>query len=588
LKHIVAIDGFSGTGKTTVGKELALRLGFNHISSGNLYRGITYLFVKSNINFEDLRGVKSLLDNYTFEFVNLDGIKINDLHLIEELREELVETNMGNIARLPEVREKVNSLLKEIALEWNVVIDGRDIGTFVFPDAHVKFFFTKNSSQENLVKELENYNLKNVDLNGLEEIDIRDINRPIAPLRKAPDAEIIYSYHSKLYELFDLVEQMSLLRLNKFGYNPIKSFRGQSEYNIVHHGKLVCNLLNEPCVLIQKKPTNKNIQIISKAKAVIFTEKLFMLSHEVLMFMDYCIPFIHGIDGKINEYINKNITIFFNNGLGIIYLGEKKILMPKNNEKITYAFSSTKSGMDYYHKTGASILATRGEFIYLQCSKLYPLEMLSNESERKRLYISMKKLITYALRRFSEVIYRFTDFSDEYSIFFIRNDKNRVLSNINPVIGNRGAYRLLNSDLDFLDFQITWISEIFGANKNISTVLPFVRSIDEAKKAVEMIRPKFSGRLGCMIEIPSILQHVKELNYMFDFFIIGCSDFLQLLQGSDRRKFEFQNVTHTMLSELLRTYFLPFIDVEKKVFITSKTVYNQLNNDFKNLFLLNK
>lgn len=214
MNSIICIDGLSATGKTTISRELAKRLNFNHISSGNIYRSITYLLLTNHVSLTDIDILQSQLSAHNFKFVNSNGVFVNEQYLEKELRELIVEDNIKRVAQIPVVRAIVNGLIKKEVLNTNTVIDGRDIGTFVFPEADAKFFFVRDLKQKELSKKLESGILNESDFQYLDKRDIEDIKRTIAPLRKATDAITIYSYEQDLDNLIIKVTAIAKNILN--------------------------------------------------------------------------------------------------------------------------------------------------------------------------------------------------------------------------------------------------------------------------------------------------------------------------------------------------------------------------------------
>ena len=138
---VIAIDGPAGAGKSTVAKKIAESLGYFYLDSGALFRAITYKVIKMDIKSDDaFRIIKVAMDS-KLDFVEnkvfLDGKNINN-----EIRSNLINYSVSYIAKIPEVREIIEQIQRNIASSRNVVVDGRDIGTIVFPNAFAKFYLT--------------------------------------------------------------------------------------------------------------------------------------------------------------------------------------------------------------------------------------------------------------------------------------------------------------------------------------------------------------------------------------------------------------------------------------------------------------
>lgn len=364
-------------------------------------------------------------------------------------------------------------------------------------------------------------------------------------------------------------------------------YKGQAHIDTYTVGKLTDKQCIEPHILIVDKPTYENIRTITKSKAVVFTEKLSPYSHETLLFQDYFIPSISNVNSEILNSIGSYITLYCKDGIGTIHVKELSNLPPIESNKMTCAFTSTISGMKFCFDLGASIVATRGEFMYFQSTNLIPTEAIINPKESGRLEEKIIDIIKYGADNFSCFIYRFSDFSDDFLAIF-KSEKQNKFSSGNVSLGNRGTYRLINSHLQLFLFEINLVSKISKSYNNISVVLPFVRTLEEAQKANDLIRGRFFGKVGCMIEVPSIIFKSKEINSLFDFFIIGCSDLLQLTQGSDRNEFDYDLDTFLFIADYLQIYFLSNIDKTKPVFVTSEKIYQLIKDKHNNVQLLNK
>lgn len=193
---IIAIDGPAGAGKSTIAKKVADILGIEYIDTGAMYRAFTLKVLKSNIDINNVQQVVNLLDSTRIEFKNrhiyLDGIRVD-----EDIRDNSISNNVSNIAKIKEVREKMVEIQQELARSNNVIMDGRDIGTVVLPNANYKFFVTA-SVEERARRRYKELLLKNADnityeqiLEEIKKRDEIDSNREISPLRKSPDAYVI-------------------------------------------------------------------------------------------------------------------------------------------------------------------------------------------------------------------------------------------------------------------------------------------------------------------------------------------------------------------------------------------------------------
>ncbi len=208
-KNIIAIDGPAGSGKSSVAREIASKTDFFYMDSGAYYRAITlyllnlYKSEKSSIFFNEWITQKSA-ESFLFKLTlnsNLSKIEENKTFLNSrdvsiEIRDPDVTQQIKHIAVLREVREFVNKNLYKLSENYKLVMDGRDIGTEVFPDAYLKFFLTADP-EVRAKRRYDEYLEKGIEINFQqlkEEIikrDESDINRKIAPLKKAEDAILI-------------------------------------------------------------------------------------------------------------------------------------------------------------------------------------------------------------------------------------------------------------------------------------------------------------------------------------------------------------------------------------------------------------
>lgn len=190
---IIAIDGEASTGKSTQAKKIAEKFNYNYRDSGAYYRAITLYLLQNNINSNDNIS-QSVLNQIFIEQTYKDkklSISLNGNDVTQKIRGYKVSVNVSNFAKKPEIRDFVYKQLRSSARYKSLVIDGRDIGTVVFPDATFKFFLLADAKirAERRHKQI---NDKSVKLESIEEEiksrDNTDSTRKIAPLKKAEDA----------------------------------------------------------------------------------------------------------------------------------------------------------------------------------------------------------------------------------------------------------------------------------------------------------------------------------------------------------------------------------------------------------------
>ena len=213
---VIAIDGFSSTGKSSISKVVADTLGLIHIDTGAMYRAIT-LFGLRNFKNEkqeiDLPKLLQNLNEISLEFRENSGkleIYLNGENVSKEIRATEVSDNVSFIAKQPEVRERLVVLQRNIAEKQGVIMDGRDIGTVVLPNADYKFFLTASADERARRRFLELQSLgiettiEEVKQNLIER-DRIDSEREISPLKQAEDAILIDNTNLNKEETIDLI-----------------------------------------------------------------------------------------------------------------------------------------------------------------------------------------------------------------------------------------------------------------------------------------------------------------------------------------------------------------------------------------------
>ncbi len=215
---IVAIDGPAGAGKSSVAKEVAKRLGLTYIDTGAMYRALTWKAINNQIDINNEDKLESLLKSSKIELQSSpDGLKIliDDLDVTREIREPEINNSVSLVSSHKEIRDLMVIKQRNIAnLKKGVVMDGRDIGTVVFPNADIKLFLTA-SVEERAKRRFKEQIEKGIatDMDQLiKDISLRDDtdrNRPVAPLKPADDAIIIdttkLSYEEVIKKLLSLV-----------------------------------------------------------------------------------------------------------------------------------------------------------------------------------------------------------------------------------------------------------------------------------------------------------------------------------------------------------------------------------------------
>lgn len=342
-------------------------------------------------------------------------------------------------------------------------------------------------------------------------------------------------------------------------------------------GELTDNLNDKKSkekIVLTTKVTYSNLKKLKNFKAVVVMEKLSEIAHETLLLKDLYVPYSHDVGIEIEEFIGQEVKITRKNS---------KELQKK------FALTSSLSGFKYHLKNKTEIVATRGEFILLHILNDHPLKIIETKAGAKKVFDHIFKTKSFAAENFKRVIYRFSDFSAE-NLRQFKSFYKYEAEEPNPAVGNRGAHRLLNDHKKLFLLELEVINKLIKKYKNIELLVPFVRSTEEGKKIVSEIkkRIKFKVKIGCMVEVPSLLFHGKELSEYFDFFIIGTKDLIQLMSGVSRNNLNIKHDTDKIIIYLLSKYFLSDLHPNKEVYITSRTLYNTLVKKGDNkLFCLN-
>ncbi|MEO5683724.1 MAG: (d)CMP kinase [Chitinophagaceae bacterium] len=216
-KIIITIDGWSSCGKSTLAKQLSRELGYTYIDSGAMYRAITLYFLRNHIDWTKHKLVSEALQNITLEFRGNHKNGQTEMYLNEEnveyvIRDLVVAEKVSDVAAIKEVRDFAVAQQQLMGKEKAIVMDGRDIGTVVFPDAELKIFMTADNAirVERRFKELyeknPNVTIEEVKSN-LEMRDYIDSHREISPLRKAADAIELDNSNIGIKEQLELVKK---------------------------------------------------------------------------------------------------------------------------------------------------------------------------------------------------------------------------------------------------------------------------------------------------------------------------------------------------------------------------------------------
>ncbi len=212
----IAIDGPAGAGKSTIAKAVAKKLGFIYVDTGAMYRAMAIHFIRNGILAEETEKIEAACDSVsvTIRYENQEQqVFLNGENVTGQLRTEEVGKMASASSVVPKVRMKLVELQRALAATACVVMDGRDIGTYVLPDAQVKIYMTAGI-HERAVRRYEELKAKGIESNleaiekDIAERDHRDMNREFAPLRQAEDAILLDTSSMSIEEVTEAVERM--------------------------------------------------------------------------------------------------------------------------------------------------------------------------------------------------------------------------------------------------------------------------------------------------------------------------------------------------------------------------------------------
>lgn len=228
MKNItIAIDGFSSTGKSTIAKQLAEKLAYVYVDTGAMYRAVAFYAMQNNFissEFFDVKKIVSVLNTIHLEFkfnpkLGFGEIYLNGINVEKEIRTLEVSNFVSKVAEVSEVRRKLVEQQQEMGARKGIVMDGRDIGTVVFPNAELKLFMNSSAKTraqrryDELIKRGDNVTFDEI-LKNVQYRDHIDSTRDDSPLVKAKDAIEIDNSNLTLEEQFDIIYSLVLDKLN--------------------------------------------------------------------------------------------------------------------------------------------------------------------------------------------------------------------------------------------------------------------------------------------------------------------------------------------------------------------------------------
>lgn len=222
-KIVIAIDGYSACGKSTTAREVASVLGYTYIDSGAMYRAVTLYFHEHHVSLTNEKDVIGAIENIGIDFrVNKEAGRcdtyLNGMNVEKEIREMYISENVSQVSRIRAVREAMVNQQRKLGRKKGVVMDGRDIGTVVFPDAELKIFMLADIYVRSVRRQNELYERNQmVDLQeireNLEKRDRIDTSREIGPLKQADDAVVLNTTFMTLEEQVDEVVNLALSKI---------------------------------------------------------------------------------------------------------------------------------------------------------------------------------------------------------------------------------------------------------------------------------------------------------------------------------------------------------------------------------------
>ena len=217
MRYNIAIDGPAGAGKSTIAKRLAKKLGFIYVDTGAMYRAMAYYFLQHNIDAKDENAIAATCPDVDVTITYENGeqqVLLNGENVNGVIRNEEVGNMASSTSVYPVVRKKLVELQRQLAKSADVIMDGRDIGTCVLPDAQVKIYLTASSATrakrryDELTEKGVSCDLAEIEKDIIDR-DYRDMHRDTSPLRQAEDAVLVDSSEMNIDEVVDAIYQVN-------------------------------------------------------------------------------------------------------------------------------------------------------------------------------------------------------------------------------------------------------------------------------------------------------------------------------------------------------------------------------------------
>ncbi len=211
MQDIITIDGPAGSGKSTVAKILAKRLGYTYLDTGAMYRAVALLVKEKGISLDDRSALKKICESIDIRFIQDEDeqkILLEDRDISKDIRTSEIDLLSSAVSAIKEVRDAMTALQRKIAQKGRIVAEGRDMGTVVFPNARIKFFLTASFETRAMRRYTERKDKgEDVSLEKIKEElakrDAQDQSRSLAPLKPAKDAIIIDTTDMNIEEVVD-------------------------------------------------------------------------------------------------------------------------------------------------------------------------------------------------------------------------------------------------------------------------------------------------------------------------------------------------------------------------------------------------
>lgn len=223
-KIIIAVDGYSSCGKSTTAKQVAKHLGYAYIDTGAMYRAVTLYFLQNHVSLSNIHEILKAIENIHIEFRRNDAGQnqtfLNGLNVEDEIRRLYVANSVSEVSAIAEVRHAMVDLQRKMGKKKGFIMDGRDIGTVVFPQADLKVFMTADPlvrAYRRQIELLEKGEVLELDeiIKNIEKRDIIDTTRAESPLMQAPDAILIDTTNMTLDEQIDQITILADLAVSK-------------------------------------------------------------------------------------------------------------------------------------------------------------------------------------------------------------------------------------------------------------------------------------------------------------------------------------------------------------------------------------